>query len=71
MCVSLSLCLSLIPRRRRVYKAAYEHADGRVEFVALKKIRMESEKEGVSFAVLLPARVLFFCLTAAIAPSSP
>lgn len=32
---------------RRVYKASYDHSDGRREYVALKKVRMEDEKEGV------------------------
>lgn len=32
---------------RRVYKASYDHSDGRREYVALKKVRMDDEKEGV------------------------
>ena len=42
-CLLLSLCY------RRVYMASYEHSDGRKEFVALKKVRMDEEKEGVCF----------------------
>lgn len=51
------LCLGDL---RRVYKASYEHSNGRKEIVALKKVRMEAEKEGVCF---YPCCVVDECLT--------
>lgn len=42
----------------RVYKASYTHSDGTVEYVALKKVRMETEKEGFPITAIREIKIL-------------